>query len=82
MYHVATQKNGEQVMSTISALNNSAPVLQAGEERGRKLIETLRTVLEGVRQGFAAAAEYENLIARGIPHSVAIERVLGRHFVR
>jgi hypothetical protein len=49
---------------------------------GRGLLTGLATYWKALREGGAAAHEYERLVRRGVPHEDAVVRIFEDHFGR
>jgi hypothetical protein len=48
----------------------------------RRVLSRLITSWDAIREGGAAAHEYETLVRRGVPHEEAVERVFENHYSR
>ena len=49
---------------------------------GRGVLTGLATYWKALREGSAAANEYERLVRRGVPHEDAVVRIFEDHFGR
>ena len=48
----------------------------------RRVLSGVAAYVSAIRDGNAAAHEYDRLLQRGVPHQEAVERVLATHFSR
>jgi hypothetical protein len=66
-------------MSNSKSLHGSFGFGEAPTERLSALGNTVRVYWEAFRDGLAAARAYEELIARGVPHHVAVQHIFRDH---
>jgi hypothetical protein len=53
--------------------------LESRELPGRRFFSGLTTYLSAIRDASAASHAYDELVRRGVPHEVAVERVFEDH---
>jgi hypothetical protein len=70
----------EAFMSNTNSLNAPIGFGEATTDRLSVLGNTVVLYWQALREGLAAASEYEGLIARGVPHDDAVRRVFNEHF--
>jgi hypothetical protein len=59
---------------------DSALELESNKETARRVLQGLANYWTALREGGAAAHEYEKLTRRGTPHAEAIALVFDKHF--
>jgi hypothetical protein len=71
------------IMSSITSYENARHFLPKLSRKATptRLLATLRTIAEGMRDGLAAERHYRALIVRGVPHARAAAQVFREHFV-
>jgi hypothetical protein len=67
-------------MATAPTLDTAAHLsLQPRELPGRRFFSGITTYLSAIRDASAASHAYNELVRRGVPHDVAVERVFEEH---
>jgi hypothetical protein len=68
-------------MATVRTLDSAIDLDRPGLP-GRGLLNGLATYWEALREGSAAAHDYERLVRRGVAHEEAVARIFKAHFDR
>ena len=58
-------------LASAATCHGSPPITMVWSLR---LLAGLRSIRDGLREGFAACREYDHLTAKGVPHDIALRR--------
>ncbi len=67
-------------MATTTSLNGTVDLEPRTSFPVRRFLSGLATYLNAIREGNAAAYDYDRLLQRGVPHDEAVHRVFDEHF--
>ncbi len=67
-------------MATATSLNGTEHLEPHTSFPARRFFSGLTTYLDAIREGSAAAYDYDRLLKRGVPHDEAVHRVFDEHF--
>lgn len=69
-------------MSTIKSFDEALDFYPSASVKSRfsRFSSRVKLYWNAMGDGFAAAADYQTLTARGVPHDVAVRQIFGIHF--
>jgi hypothetical protein len=67
-------------MASVRSIDTGLQLEEPREIPGRRAFVGLTTYLSAIREASAAAHAYNEMVRRGTPHAVAVERVFEEHF--